>query len=67
MAGCRKGSEVRADSDVTEDVSLISPREDKKNVLEDALGSVVPKRKGFQTYWGPVGFNKLLHPLSIMV
>ena len=26
-----------------------------------------PKKRGFTTFWGPIGFKKKLHPLSIMV
>lgn len=32
-----------------------------------ALDKKKSSEHGFTTYWGPVGFQKKLHPLSIMV
>ena len=55
--------------DPNEDALYVLPHEGKKTSgrLNAAFETVIPKERGFVTNWGPVGFKKNNHPLSIMV
>lgn len=66
----RKRNGVRVDLDGTEEASSVaSPHEGSKKKAGEKhhVDLVMQERNGFTTDWGPVGFKKKLHPLSIMV
>ena len=55
------------DSEDTSDELSGVDKNENTDVQEDILEGTKPKSRGFATKWGPIGFEKALHPLSIMV
>ena len=63
-----KSSGAYYSEDEDEDALLISSHNRQMKADEtETFELALPKRDSFMTSWGPVGFKKKLHPLSIMV
>lgn len=65
MTYCRKSAvEDASDTDTTSGDVLESKSKRDEDFIFDRKK---PSKHSFVTNWGPVGFQKKLHPLSIMV
>ena len=68
---CLSGaSDVQSDSEEADEVASSEAEfltKDKKKRDIFTSDEMKSSRHGFTTTWGPVGFQKRIHPLSIMV
>ena len=65
---CSRSIAVDAEEDITSvDLLEIKSRDDDDEVDLISLDKKRSSKHNFTTFWGPIGFKKKLHPLSIMV
>ncbi len=63
----RRANEVASDSGDADGAS-VDPYETKTKLNDDGdVESYSKKKHNFTTHWGPIGFKKNLHPLTVMV